>query len=126
MTIKPPPQETNWLTTTPGRELLLLLLAIASAMVIASLLSGLNPLVGLLSGFTALFATAVLLAIYMLPTIVARLRRHRNLLTVAVLNLLFGWTLIGWGLLMGYALLVQERSDEVHREGLQQRRSAEG
>lgn len=38
----------------------------------------------------------VLLAVYFLPWITARSRRHRNVSAIAVLNFLLGWTVIGW------------------------------
>jgi hypothetical protein len=38
----------------------------------------------------------VLLALYLLPGIIAALRRHRNANAIGVLNLLLGWTLLGW------------------------------
>lgn len=44
-----------------------------------------DPIVGLL-----------LLAAYMLPAIVAWNRRHRQEMAISVLNLLAGWTVIGW------------------------------
>lgn len=34
--------------------------------------------------------------IYMIPTCVAISRRHRNTMAIAVLNLFFGWTLLGF------------------------------
>ena len=33
---------------------------------------------------------------YMLPGIVASVRHHRNRLAICMLNLLLGWTLLGW------------------------------
>ena len=42
------------------------------------------------------------IALYLLPTIVALLRGHLSLLAVGLLNVVFGWTLIGWfGALLG-------------------------
>lgn len=41
--------------------------------------------------------------IYLLPTICAWNRRHRNDRAIFVLNLLLGWTLIGWILAMVWA-----------------------
>jgi hypothetical protein len=49
------------------------------------------------SGFFAiilLFIAALLL--YFLPALVAERRRHPNRTSIGVLNLLLGWTLIGW------------------------------
>jgi hypothetical protein len=40
--------------------------------------------------------TVALAAVYFLPVIVAGLRSHRNIGAIAVLNLLLGWTLLGW------------------------------
>lgn len=34
--------------------------------------------------------------IYMIPTCVAASRQHRNTVAIAVLNLFFGWTLLGF------------------------------
>ena len=36
------------------------------------------------------------LFIYFLPTIIAIARKHINVLAIFVLNLLTGWTFIGW------------------------------
>ena len=35
-------------------------------------------------------------AIYFLPSIIAGIRDHHNGASIAVLNLLLGWTFIGW------------------------------
>lgn len=47
---------------------------------------GLATLVGLLFGLTLLF----------LPTLIARSRKHPNILPIFLVNLFFGWTFIGW------------------------------
>ena len=39
---------------------------------------------------------ATLLGIYMLPSTLALVRRHRNRSAVVALNVLAGWTVIGW------------------------------
>ena len=39
---------------------------------------------------------AVLLLIYFLPAIVASMRRHRQSLAIGILNLVAGWTFVGW------------------------------
>lgn len=36
------------------------------------------------------------LAVYFLPALVATKRHHRNETAISVLNLLFGWTVLGW------------------------------
>jgi len=50
----------------------------------------------------ATLVTAVV-AVYLLPTIVASKRRHRNRKTILVINLLLGWTTIGWIVAMVWA-----------------------
>ena len=51
------------------------------------------------AGSTAL--TLFLVAIYFIPTIVAIVGRHRRWLLVGLVNLLFGWTVIGWFIALG-------------------------
>ncbi len=41
-------------------------------------------------------AAILLLAAYFLPTIVAAWRRHLSAGAIFVLNLVFGWTFVGW------------------------------
>lgn len=55
-----------------------------------------------------LFILLILAAIYMLPTIVASRRNHRNTPAIAVLNVLLGWSLIGWAGALVWACLRQE------------------
>jgi Superinfection immunity protein len=38
----------------------------------------------------------VVLIIYFIPTLTAYLRNHRKLRAILVVNLLLGWTLLGW------------------------------
>ena len=48
---------------------------------------------GLTLGFLLL---AVSLPIYFLPTLIAWSGNHRNIGAIGILNLLLGWTLLGW------------------------------
>lgn len=43
-----------------------------------------------------LTSLVVLLSIYLFPTVIATARRHRNATAISVLNLLLGWTVLGW------------------------------
>lgn len=43
-----------------------------------------------------LFFVAISLALYFVPTIIAWKREHHQLLAIFVLNLVFGWTFLGW------------------------------
>jgi hypothetical protein len=38
----------------------------------------------------------IFLVFYFLPTVVAALRRHHNATAICLLNLLLGWTALGW------------------------------
>jgi hypothetical protein len=55
-----------------------------------------------------MFVLSVLALLYFLPTIVAAHRGH-GVALVLILNLLFGWTHIGWVLLLLWALLSTPR-----------------
>jgi hypothetical protein len=43
-------------------------------------------------------------AFYALPSIIASRRRHREALPIMAVNLLFGWTFIGWALALVWSL----------------------
>jgi hypothetical protein len=51
-------------------------------------------------------------AIYFGPAIIASMRRHRQILAIFVLNLVAGWTLIGWIAALVWAFIRQERRPE--------------
>lgn len=42
--------------------------------------------------------------IYMLPTIIACLKKRKNRCSIGVLNLLLGWTLVGWAVSLVWAV----------------------
>jgi Superinfection immunity protein len=52
-------------------------------------------------------------ATYFLPAIVAAMRRHHNSVAIFVLNLLLGWTLIGWVGALVWACTVVNRPAHV-------------
>lgn len=45
--------------------------------------------------FTGL-ASLLLLVVYFIPTIIAVCRKHDNTLAILLVNILLGWTFIGW------------------------------
>jgi Superinfection immunity protein len=51
--------------------------------------------VGLIAGEPIIIIPSIIL-LYFVPTFVAHRRGHRNAGAIAVLNILLGWTLIGW------------------------------
>lgn len=38
----------------------------------------------------------ILIAIYLFPALIAMMRKHHNWPAILVLNLVLGWTLLGW------------------------------
>ena len=50
----------------------------------------------LVAGFIYVPAITALIFVYFLPAFVAFLNRHHNTGAIFVLNLLLGWTLLGW------------------------------
>ena len=53
-------------------------------------------------------------AIYFLPAIVARKRHHRQTLAIFILNLLLGWTLLGWVIAMVWACTADTLPEDTH------------
>lgn len=43
-----------------------------------------------------LLLVVLIFVIYFLPTLIAFLRQHKNSLAIFLLNLLLGWTVLGW------------------------------
>lgn len=50
------------------------------------------------------FIIIILFCIYFLPAIIANMKGHSSENLIAMLNLCFGWTLIGWLLCLGWAM----------------------
>ena len=61
--------------------------------------------------FSFFFGTVILLllGIHFLPTFVAFVREHRHAVLILVLNVFFGWTIIGWLVLLIWAAVGEER-----------------
>jgi len=43
-----------------------------------------------------LLLIVLIFVLYFLPTLIAFLRQHKNKLAIFLLNLLLGWTVLGW------------------------------
>ena len=56
-----------------------------------------------MGGFILFLVVLALIALYFLPTIIA-VRRGRQIGPVAVVNVFFGWSLIGWVVAISMAL----------------------
>ncbi len=77
----------------------ILLLCIIVVGMFAALGGGGSPAVSLRIFFTVVIS----FSIYLVPTFVADGRQHRRLLAIAVLNVLLGWTLLGWAAALVWA-----------------------
>jgi hypothetical protein len=51
---------------------------------------------GMLDNTTTVVLLILIVAIYMLPTLIANARDHPRRRQITVVNILFGWTLVGW------------------------------
>ncbi len=49
------------------------------------------------------------IALYFLPTVVAKYRKKSNLNSIFIVNLFFGWTLLGWVLALAWAFVVEKK-----------------
>ncbi len=60
----------------------------------------------------------LVLLIYFLPSIIASLRGHPNQMSVIVVNLFLGWTLVGWVVALAMSVSGFNKADKVvHRTG---------
>jgi ABC-type transport system involved in cytochrome c biogenesis permease component len=60
----------------------------------------------------------VLLLLYFLPGVIALLRRHQSAAGIVVLNLLLGWSVLGWIIALVWSLSAARRETVVViREG---------
>lgn len=55
----------------------------------------------------------VLLAAYLIPTIIAIKREHRNKVPIFVVNLLLGWIGIPWAIALAWSLMDDTRRQEL-------------
>jgi hypothetical protein len=50
-------------------------------------------------------STIVLLLLYATPTLVAWYRKHPQLFPILIINLLLGWTLVGWAVALAWSVM---------------------
>jgi Superinfection immunity protein len=55
-----------------------------------------DAVAGFVEDFAIMAVLVLLLAIYLVPTTIAVNRKHNNVAAIAVLNILLGWTFLGW------------------------------
>lgn len=49
--------------------------------------------------------------LYFLPTLIAVKRTHRNMAPIAVINILLGWSLIGWVIALAWSFSANTEPD---------------
>jgi len=49
----------------------------------------------------------LVIGFYMLPTLFALARSHRNTTPILIVNLFFGWTILGWIVCLAWAFSAQ-------------------
>jgi hypothetical protein len=57
---------------------------------------------------SGIFLVVIMVLIYIAPLFVARVREHRNYGSIVALNLLLGWTFVGWVAALVWALTNQK------------------
>jgi hypothetical protein len=57
--------------------------------------------------FFAFLILVIGITIYLVPTIVARSRKHANATSITVLNVLLGWSIVGWVVALVWAYSAQ-------------------
>ena len=55
----------------------------------------------------------IILIIYMLPTVIAYARDVPQRQAITVVNIILGWTLVGWFVTFLWALMAETRADEL-------------
>src|SRR5450759_3807301 len=60
-------------------------------------------------------AAVALVGVYFIPAIVAILGRHRRWLLITLIDVMFGWTVIGWFIALGL-LATRRRPEPVPRQ----------
>ncbi len=60
----------------------------------------------------AILSTVIVLGLYFIPAIVARRRDHHQRLAIFFLNLLLGWTLLGWIIALIWSLTAVRRDND--------------
>ena len=78
---------------------------------------------GIAIGVLTLFCILLGAFVYFLPTIVASNRKHRQATAIGALNLLLGWTILGWVVALVWALMSQESANAASAAGSGQQRA---
>jgi predicted membrane protein len=87
----------RWNTDMSISGMIIIIVALV-AVIAFGLIDNINQIVGL-------GLSLIGLLIYFLPTVVALANKKRNSLAIFVLNLLLGWTLVGWVVALVWAFI---------------------
>ncbi|QHJ78920.1 MAG: hypothetical protein [Caudoviricetes sp.] len=60
-----------------------------------------DPVIGIIT-------LVILVALYFLPSIIAKKTGHRQFLAILVANIIFGWTGLGWALLLVWSFMKEK------------------
>jgi hypothetical protein len=97
------------MNTKKGKQVKMLIY-MAVALAIVTTILGAKAIFTLIVG---LLVISIPIAVYFLPTIVGR--HKKNVKAIFVLNLLLGWTLIGWVLALVWAFTSDEYTVRLYR-----------
>jgi len=67
-----------------------------------------------MNGSALFISFTLILAFYLLPVWVVYARNHRQFLKIATLNVMLGWTVLGWRGALLWACTNGRRSDEIN------------
>ncbi|OBV29109.1 hypothetical protein BKN38_06065 [Helicobacter sp. CLO-3] len=61
-------------------------------------------------GFLAIFAFSFMVGIfiYFLPTFIAVMRNHKDKLLIFIINISFGWSVLGWIVALGISFMKKD------------------
>lgn len=59
--------------------------------------------------------TPIFIILYLLPSLIAKKRRHKNVLPIFALNVLLGWTFLGWVVAIVWSLTAQENRNLIYK-----------
>ncbi|WP_026689145.1 superinfection immunity protein [Alteribacter aurantiacus] len=65
-----------------------------------------------IGGLFGIFIMLVVAAFYFIPTVVALARKKENVVAIFILNLLLGWSFIGWVIALVWACTTKPESLE--------------
>ena len=57
-----------------------------------------------MAAFNAFFLLCVGMLIYLIPSVIASNRKHNSAMAILALNVLFGWTFLGWAIAFIWSL----------------------